>query len=659
MKTRSYLSDVAIGYFSHLFGFRKHTNSHTNSHSISTLISSNLIFINNYSKMTSTTASETTPLMRKFLNIEKGHHNKPFWYKAFKFACDNYKITIIGSMILHALMSLMIGFLMYSPANQPPLNPDYPRFSKTEFLIFLFVNLAAALPIILEYILDYRARDCFAYVVFRGNLIVTFTLPVVAKMLFMQYYDLNDDSTYMQFLCIFAQTDSSKAYFLLVTLLSLMFRAHVIAMDKDYSELKMRLSYGVVVIAFMAVTSKFLFMLSLITPFEMMFFSSSIALMYGELFLAAYLVGNILIYNFYNYQESRFNTHNQLNDVMKSSALFAYLSLYGITGIMVYGFGYNNYTFIIRVSLYMYLTLAYLVSVIPSVCTKKKMAIDEEKLKIRLNLIRYVSHEMRTPLNTAKLGVDMAMDDLTQLSAHGASGKNSKSKANPEDAVTDSQGNGVAQVQETLSLVSEACTVASVTLDDLLTFDKLDEQKLTIDVEDISPWKLLLDVAAPFHINAQEKRIVLTIDSVGDPNWHQKVSTSVDKFKMGQVIRNMISNAVKFTPPGGCVAVKLEKDEDNEMVKISVKDTGPGISAANQKKLFGQYVQFNAAQLQQGKGSGLGLWISKSKLLFFYTNCFQNISSFFIFYFIQVLWSFMVAGFTLPLRAKASDAHSA
>lgn len=552
----------------------------------------------------STTASETTPLIRR--PMEKGFESKPLWYKVYRFACENYKITILSSMVLHALMSLLIGFILYSPEHQPPLSPLYPRFSKTEFLIFLFVNLAAALPIILEYILDYRARNCFAYVVFRGTMIVTFTLPVIAKMVFMQYYDLDNDASYMQFLCIFAQTDSSKAYFLLVTLLSLMFRAHVIALDKEYSELKMRLSYGVVVIAFMAITSKFCFMLSLLTSFEYLFFGLSIALMYGEMFLAVYLVGNIMIYNFYNYQESRFNTHNQLNDILKSTAMFFFLSLYGIAGIVVYGFGYNNWTFIIRVSLYMYLALAYLVCVIPSVCTKKKMAIDEEKLKIRLNLIRYVSHEMRTPLNTAKLGVDMAMEDLSTLSTKG------RSTLTLQEAVTDSDSS-VTQVKETLSLVSEACTVASVTLDDLLTFDKLDEQKLTIDVEDISPWKLVLDVAAPFHINAQEKRIVLTIDSVGEPNWHQQVSTRVDKFKMGQVIRNMISNAVKFTPPGGCVAVKLEKVEENETVKISVKDTGPGISAANQKKLFGQYVQFNAAQLQQGKGSGLGLWISKSK----------------------------------------------
>lgn len=46
-------------------------------------------------------------------------------------------------------------------------------------------------------------------------------------------------------------------------------------------------------------------------------------------------------------------------------------------------------------------------------------------------------------------------------------------------------------------------------------------------------------------------------------------------------------------------------------LRIAVTDSGAGISIENQRKLFGQYVQFNAAALQQGKGSGLGLWISK------------------------------------------------
>ena len=49
------------------------------------------------------------------------------------------------------------------------------------------------------------------------------------------------------------------------------------------------------------------------------------------------------------------------------------------------------------------------------------------------------------------------------------------------------------------------------------------------------------------------------------------------------------------------------------VLKVAVRDSGPGISAEDQKKLFGKYVQFNPSLLQKGNGSGLGLWISKSE----------------------------------------------
>lgn len=152
-----------------------------------------------------------------------------------------------------------------------------------------------------------------------------------------------------------------------------------------------------------------------------------------------------------------------------------------------------------------------------------------------------------------------------------------------------------------------------------------------------------------------------------------------DKNKFAQVLRNLISNAFKFTPEGGEVMVRISKvdvallaDEDEEeekggegggggardnagqvapappaapldngspsqrlsrspsrsqskaastvqplelesdhVFRLEVVDSGAGISKQNKKRLFGQYVQFNANALQKGKGSGLGLWISK------------------------------------------------
>ena len=97
-------------------------------------------------------------------------------------------------------------------------------------------------------------------------------------------------------------------------------------------------------------------------------------------------------------------------------------------------------------------------------------------------------------------------------------------------------------------------------------------------------------------------------DNLGD------YSLLIDQHKLEQVIRNFIGNAVKFTPQYGSIdviaCIKTEELENGTVAKLrfEVQDSGAGISEANLKSLFGQYIQFNANKLQAGKGSGLGLW---------------------------------------------------
>ena len=120
----------------------------------------------------------------------------------------------------------------------------------------------------------------------------------------------------------------------------------------------------------------------------------------------------------------------------------------------------------------------------------------------------------------------------------------------------------------------------------------------------------------------------------------QYATMSVDLNKFNQVIRNLVSNALKFTPPEGEVRVyasiwmngskvtgdlaehvsEIRDGGDNELVvgdgvsgrrfelRVDVHDSGPGISKENQSRLFREIIQFDAADLQGGKGSGLGLW---------------------------------------------------
>jgi hypothetical protein len=89
---------------------------------------------------------------------------------------------------------------------------------------------------------------------------------------------------------------------------------------------------------------------------------------------------------------------------------------------------------------------------------------------------------------------------------------------------------------------------------------------------------------------------------------------NIDKPKLHQVLRNLVSNAIKFTSGMNESSVKrvvIYTSILGETLKIQVCDTGPGISGANQLRLFKDIVQFNPNELQKGGGSGLGLYISR------------------------------------------------
>ena len=97
------------------------------------------------------------------------------------------------------------------------------------------------------------------------------------------------------------------------------------------------------------------------------------------------------------------------------------------------------------------------------------------------------------------------------------------------------------------------------------------------------------------------------------------MGVEVDESKIAQVIRNFISNAIKFTPAGGEVTVNLTyvtnqrllSSDIKNWLRLEVTDTGHGIAPENQHKVFNQIVQFHANKQQGGGGSGIGLWISK------------------------------------------------
>ena len=299
------------------------------------------------------------------------------------------------------------------------------------------------------------------------------------------------------------------------------------------------------------------------------------------------------------------------------------------------------------------LLVVYL-TVVDQECLLFEAHLKGEQLQTRLNLMRYISHEMRSPLNTSFLGLQILRGSIdgvvTSIKRNKATIRKSKVAVGPEIQQSMSKlADEVEDLKETTDLIKESSCIALETLNDMLTFDKIDENKLVLELEDLDVWTFVSETVRPFRLNAVKEQVTLSTECVDlESNWVSSYYIKADRFKLNQVLRNFVSNAMKFCPKGtGSVHVLVERRSvisPHEMfrttsavvseshgletvARISVKDNGCGISPANQKKLFGQYVQFNASQLQQGQGSGLGLWISKSKLsylAFYGRDCLQS-----------------------------------
>ena len=109
-------------------------------------------------------------------------------------------------------------------------------------------------------------------------------------------------------------------------------------------------------------------------------------------------------------------------------------------------------------------------------------------------------------------------------------------------------------------------------------------------------------------IKERALRHSIRISRNDDPEIHL---ITADELKLKQVLVNLLSNAVKFTPDGGEIIVQSRKLDDG--VEVAVKDSGVGISAEDQQRIFESFRQAkgDAAGLRKSEGTGLGLTLSK------------------------------------------------
>ncbi len=201
--------------------------------------------------------------------------------------------------------------------------------------------------------------------------------------------------------------------------------------------------------------------------------------------------------------------------------------------------------------------------------------------QVRSNFVSMVSHELRTPLNSVHGFIDLLLHDhMGPLS--------------PEQHTY--LGYSQEGVQQLISIV-----------EDILFMTRSDLGQFEIKQQEVPLRALVRQVVGSLQPQAKKAEVGII----------QDIATTlpllyIDPQRIVQVLNNLITNAIKFTPPGGLVTV-LARNYNATSVMVSVEDTGFGIPYDDQQHVFERFYQSN--HLEQSKMGGYGLGLSIAKLI--------------------------------------------
>jgi signal transduction histidine kinase len=194
--------------------------------------------------------------------------------------------------------------------------------------------------------------------------------------------------------------------------------------------------------------------------------------------------------------------------------------------------------------------------------------------------VSLVAHELRTPM--------AAIKGFTDLMERGGFG-----------TITEQQG-------EWIQLIRSSLETMTALVSDLADVSRIEAGQMRLMCDPVSLPNVVAEAASSIQAQCEARGQTLTVAASLDlpPVW-------ADRMRLNQVLMNLLSNAHKYTPPGGRITVAVELARSADVMQVTVQDTGFGLSVDDQQHIFQKFFRSAQPSVRDQPGTGLGLSITK------------------------------------------------